>query len=249
MKRTVAVINVRMGSTRLPGKALHPIQGEPLLGHLTTRLQRARLLDEVVVATSTLAVNDEIEAFCAERRLRCHRGSEDDVLARTVGALGAAAADVGVVVYGDGPLADPAIVDDLIEAFHRADPPVDFLGNDLETSYPPGMEVEVFRAAALSDAAERCDVAATREHGTLYLRQNQARYRVRNLLAPAALRRPDLSLEVDTDADLDVINAVLAHFAPRRDFGLAEMIAFLDSRPDIAARNRDVPRRWKEFRH
>jgi spore coat polysaccharide biosynthesis protein SpsF len=243
-----AVVNVRMGSTRLPGKVLHEVCGKPLLGHLLDRLRAARRLERIVVATSTLPANDAIEAFCRERGQACFRGSEQDVLSRTLGALHSAGASTGVVVFGDGPLVDPAIVDEMVAAFLAANPRPDFLGNDLATTYPPGMEVEVFAVAALADAQAQCTDPAIREHGTLCLRQQRERYRVINVEAPPALHRPDLSLEVDAEADLPLLEAVLAHFRGREDFRLAEIIAFLDAHPQIAAVNRDVPRRWKAFR-
>jgi spore coat polysaccharide biosynthesis protein SpsF len=247
--KTVGIVNVRMGSTRLPGKALLDLCGKPLLQHLLERLRRARSLDAVTVATSTLPANDAIESFCTRFGVPCFRGPEDDVLARTLGGLQAMQATTGVIVFGDGPLVDPAIVDDMVARFRSFDPPYDFVGNDLETSYPPGMEVEVCSVAALADAERRCQDPAVREHGTLYVRRNPERYRVLNVTAPAPLRRPDLELEVDTEDDLGVMRAVLAHFGGRGDFSLAEIIEFFDAHPDIAAINRDVPRRWKVFRH
>jgi spore coat polysaccharide biosynthesis protein SpsF (cytidylyltransferase family) len=246
--KTVGIVNVRMGSTRLPGKALLDLCGKPLLQHLLERLRLARSLDAVTVATSTLPANDAIESFCARLGIPCFRGSEDDVLSRTLGGLQSMQATTGVIVFGDGPLIDPAIVDDMVARFRSFDPPYDFVGNDLETSYPPGMEVEVCSVAALADADRRCHEPEVREHGTLYVRRNPGRYRVLNVIAPAPLRRPELELEVDTEDDLGVVQAVLAHFRGRVDFALGDIIEFIDAHPDIAALNRDVPRRWKAFR-
>ena len=246
--RVVAVVNVRMGSTRLPGKALLPICGKPLLDHLLDRLGRARTLDSVVVATSTRNIDDAIAIHCSRRGVHCFRGSEEDVLSRTLGALKSADAQVGVVVFGDGPLIDPAIVDRLVETYRRADPPCDFVSNDLLTTYPPGMEVEVFAVAALADADAQCADARIREHGTLYVRRAPGRYKLLNVEAPAHLRRPELELEVDTPIDVEVIEAIVRNFDGRADFTLEEIIAFMDLRPDIAETNRSVPRRWKVFR-
>jgi spore coat polysaccharide biosynthesis protein SpsF (cytidylyltransferase family) len=244
---TAAVVNVRMESVRLPGKALRIVHGEPLLHYLLERLALARNLDHIIVATSVRAANDAIAAFCDQRGVRCFRGPEDDVLARTVGALQAVAADTGVVVYGDGPLVDPAIVDAMVDGY-AASSSYDFVGNDLTTTYPPGMEVEVFSAAAMADASRRCDDRAIREHGTLFLRRNPNLYRLLNVEAPLELRRPELEIEVDTEADLKVVAWILAHFPGRMDFTLAEVIELLDAHPEIAGFNRAVPRRWKEFR-
>jgi spore coat polysaccharide biosynthesis protein SpsF (cytidylyltransferase family) len=248
VSKVVAVVAVRMGSSRLPGKVLRVVAGKPLLGHLLDRLALARRLDSVVIATSTRAENDAIADYCAGRGVACFRGDEDDVLGRMVGALQSHGATIGVEVFGDCPLIDPAIVDRFVDAFAQAGGALDFVGNDLTTTWPPGMEVEVFAVAALADAARRCHDPAVREHGTLHIRQSPALYRLRNVEAPAEFRRPDIELEVDTAEDLAVIEQVLVHFADRRDVGLAELIAFMDKNPDVAAANRDVPRRWKEFR-
>lgn len=248
MSRAIAVINVRMGSGRLPGKALRTVAGKPVLEHLLARVRRARNLDGVVVATSTLPENDAIAAFCAAHALECFRGSEHDVLGRTLGALEAAHAEPGVVVYGDGPLIDPAIIDRFIEQYSSVTPSCDFLGNDLSTSYSPGMEVEVFSVAALADSARRCIDPAIREHGTLFIRQHPQLYRLFAVEAPAELRRPDLHLELDTEADLAVIGAILHHFGDRTDFTLAQIIEFLDRHPALGQMNRIVPRRWRAFR-
>ena len=237
-----------MESTRLPGKALRDVRGKPLLARLIDRLRLARSVDRIVVATSVRPANDAIESFCKTQQIECFRGSEDDVLGRLLGALTAARATTGVVVFGDGPLVDPAIIDHVVAEYTRATPPYQFVGNDLKTSYPPGMEVEVFSVAALADADRKCTDPKIREHGTLYLRLNPGTYRLLNIEAPAPLRRPDLALEVDTEADLQVLERVTAHFGERTDFALADIIRLLDGQPQLTAINRDVPRRWKEFR-
>lgn len=243
-----AIVNVRMESTRLPGKVLRNICGKPLLHHLLGRLAMARAVKSVVVATSTRLSNDAIAAFCAKEGFACFRGSEEDVLARTLGALQSVGAETGVVVFGDGPLIDPAIVDRVVDVYVGSKSAHDFVGNDLKTTFPPGMEVEVFSLAALADADRRCIEPAIREHGTLYLRRNPQLYRLLNVDAPPSLRRPDLELEVDTEADLRVIASILDHFPGRSDFDLSEIISLLDAHPEIAAINQTVPRRWKEFR-
>jgi spore coat polysaccharide biosynthesis protein SpsF (cytidylyltransferase family) len=246
--KIIAAVPVRMSSSRLPGKVLTEVAGKPLLGHLLDRLSRSRRLDGVVVATSIQPENDEIEAYCSSRGTSCYRGDENDVLSRLLGAYEDAGATVGVEIFGDCPLVDPLIVDSMIERYLSADPQFDFVGNDLTTTWPPGFEVEVFSIKALVDAAAACGDLAFREHGTLFIRQNPKRYRLCNVEAPAVFRRPELELEVDTIEDLNVMKAILIHFRDNPAFGLAEVIAFLDSGPRIAASNQSVARRWKEFR-
>jgi spore coat polysaccharide biosynthesis protein SpsF (cytidylyltransferase family) len=237
-----------MGSTRLPGKVMMPLGNRPLLGFLIERLRLCRTIDEVVVATSIENENDVIEEFCANEGIACFRGSEEDVLKRTLGALESVSATIGVEVFGDCPLIDPLIVDDIVTKFldHAR---YDFIGNDLKTTYPPGMEVEVFSVAALQDSDDR--VAASdpiREHGTLFIRQNPQLYKVINLEAEGKRRRPEVELEVDSREDLDVVTAIIQHFDPRIDFSLDEVLRFLDDNPEIVEINRSVHRRWKECR-
>ena len=246
--KVVGAVCVRMGSSRLPGKALHVVEGQPLLGHLLGRLRRARSLDEVVVATSTRAENDAIAAFCATLSIPCFRGDEDDVLGRLLGALQSQQAGIGVNVFGDGPLIDPAIVDTIVGKFSEAGGALDFVGNDLETTWPSGMEVEVFSVRALADADSRCSDPPIREHGTLFIRKNPSLYSLMNVEAPPELRRTDLSLEVDASEDLVVMEALLEYFRDKPDAGLLDYIRYLDGHPEVAAAGREVHRRWKEFR-
>ena len=225
-----------------------PLGNRPLLGFLIERLRLCRTIDEVVVATSIENENDVIEEFCANEGIACFRGSEEDVLKRTLGALESVSATIGVEVFGDCPLIDPLIVDDIVTKFldHAR---YHFIGNDLKTTYPPGMEVEVFSVAALQDSDDR--VAASdpiREHGILFIRQNPQLYKVINLEAEGKRRRPEVELEVDSREDLDVVTAIIQHFDPRIDFSLDEVLRFLDDNPEIVEINRSVHRRWKEFR-
>ncbi len=247
--KVVASIQVRMGSGRLPGKVMKELgQGRPLLGYLLDRLRLASVLDQIVVATSTRAENDVIEEFCQSERIPCFRGSENDVLERTVGALMSQNADIGVEVFGDCPLIDPAIVDDIVTYFLE-NPEYDFVGNDLRTTYPPGMEVEVFSIGALKDSHRRVSDPAIREHGTLFIRQNPDIYRLINLDAPSDLSRPEMELEVDTVEDLHVIKAITEHFSARQDYSLSEIIQFMDSDKRLAMINQGIPRRWREARY
>ena len=150
-------------------------------------------------------------------------------------------------MFGDGPLVDPIIVDQAIDLY-LAMPDYDFVGNDLKTTYPPGMEVEVFSIPALSESAELCKNSTIREHGTLYLRTNPDVFHLYNFEAEKSLQRPDLALEVDTFEDFQVIQKILEHFGDRVSFSLQEIIDFVDSAGDLAEVNKHIPRRWQQYR-
>ncbi len=246
MARTIAVTYVRMGSERLPGKMLREIAGKPLLGHLIDRIRRVPHIDGMVMATSVRPENDAIERLCKTEGVSCFRGSEEDVLGRVLGALEQGHAEIGVIAYGDGPLIDPALMAECLEAL-QSDTTLQLVGNDMKATYPSGMYTEAFHMSALRDTATRTDDPVMREHATLFLRKHPELYRTKNIEASGALRRPDIHLDVDTEEDFCVITAIAEHFAPRTDFTLAEILAFLDAHPTIAALNRDVPRRWTRY--
>ena len=242
----VCVTAVRMGSSRLPGKTLIDVDGRPLLGHLLDRLRASESLDELVVATTDLSEDDSIERYCKEFGVACYRGSPNDVLERITCAYLSHGADVGVIVYGDGPMIDPLIIDQAVELYLTSGS-FDFVGNDLLTTYPPGMEVEVVNIDALCRSESMCTDANVREHGTLFLRQHPDLFRIHNFEAEGGLRRPDVSLEVDTPEDLEVFDQVAKHLKTISSFSLDEIIKFVDAK-NLSELNQHVPRRWKQYR-
>ena len=236
-----------MRSGRFPGKVLAEVAGKPLLGYLLDRLELCRNLDRTIVSTTEAREDTAIEDYCQSRNIFCYRGDETDVLGRLLKSYKAVDAEIGVVVYGDGPLADPTIVDRAIDLY-LAMPDYDFVGNDLKTTFPPGMEVEVFSIRALSESAERCKSLTIREHGTLYLRTHPDAFSLYNFEAEGPLRRVELALEVDTVEDFRVIEKILEHFRNRISFSLQEIIEFLDSAGDLAEVNKHIARRWRQYR-
>ena len=236
-----------MRSSRFPGKVLAEVAGKPLLGYLLDRLELCRNLDQTIVSMTEVREDTAIEDYCQSRNIFCYRGDEHDVLGRLLKSYNAVDAEIGVVVFGDGPLVDPTIIDQAIDLY-LAMPDYDFVGNDLKTTYPPGMEVEVFSINALSESAERCKSSIIREHGTLFLRTNPDIFRLYNFEAEKSLRRADLALEVDTVEDFRVIQKILENFGDRASFSLQEIIEFVDSAGDLVEINKHVPRRWQQYR-
>lgn len=236
--RVVASIEARMGSSRLPGKVLMDIHGQPALWRLADRLRQCKFLDDVVVATSISPLDDVLADWCSERGISCFRGSEDDVLHRVVEAQKFMKSEIVVEITGDCPLTDPAIVDLGVETFlaHDADV-VTNCGQNL--SWPMGQYVQVFPLALLDEVDRTIDDAAVHEHVSLYFYEHPERYRVIELLAPNRWREPSWRMQLDYAEDLAFQNAVYAALEPKHGpyFGVEETVAFLRAHPEINSMN------------
>ncbi len=238
-RRTVAIIQARMGSSRLPGKILMPLVGKPSLERMIERVRKARGVDDVVVATTREASDDAVERWGAAAGVKIYRGSEDDVLSRVVEAARAFDAEVIVQLTGDCPLIDPGIIAQLVEFYERNR--YDYVSNVLKRSYPRGWDTQVFSREVL----ERVSAATTdphdREHVSLYIYEHPEIFSLGGIEAPPALHGPDIRICVDTDADYAVVSAVYDALYPMDpDFGAADVMKFLTSRPDILKLNSHV---------
>jgi glutamate-1-semialdehyde 2,1-aminomutase len=169
----LAIVQARMGSSRLPGKVLRPIEGKPLIERLLQRLARAQLVDRVVVATTTDARDDELAFVVRELGYSVKRGSVDDVLERfreTV--LDYPDADLIVRITGDCPLIDSEVVDLVIEHAIKSGSP--YTSNVIPPTYPDGLDVEVFTREALLSAADKATSTFDREHVTPFIQREAA---------------------------------------------------------------------------
>ena len=150
--RIVASIEARMSASRLPGKVLMDVAGEPALERLVRRLEQARTLDAIVLATTINPADDPIAAWAAERRLPCYRGSEEDVLDRVVNAHRMMASDIVVEICGDAPLLDPRVIDQAVAKFNEGE--FDVVSTTQCLTWPQGIDAQVFRLDDLASVAE-----------------------------------------------------------------------------------------------
>lgn len=234
--KTVAIVQARMGSTRLPDKVMKPIAGVPMIELLLARLGRAAELDEIIVATSEDERNQSLAAHVEKLGYRCYRGSEDDVLTRFVAAAQEAAADVVVRITGDCPLVDPELVDSAIRGFRTAG--VDYFSNTVPPSYPDGLDIEVFTRIALERAAVESNERFDHEHVTPYLRSG--RFTTAGMSYGEDLS--GLRWTVDEAADFAVVSAVFAHFAPDIHFGWRQVLDLQRSQPELFSANQQLVR-------
>lgn len=228
--KTVAIIQARMGSTRLPNKVLAEIAGQPMLGHVVRRVQQCQTVNQVVVATSVSPADDAIEQLCAEYGIACFRGSEDDVLDRYYQAAKACGAEVVVRLTGDCPLIDPEVIDLVVRAFKQGR--YDYVSNILRYTFPDGLDTEVFSFPALQQAWLEAKKPSEREHVTPYLRHS-GKFKVHNVISDVDLSPQGHRWTVDEPADLDFIRQVYRSFAPRTDFGMQEVLELLQQRPEL----------------
>jgi glutamate-1-semialdehyde 2,1-aminomutase len=230
--KTVAIVQARMGSTRLPNKVMRLIQGEPMIALLLQRLAKAKGIDQIVLATSTDPRNEPLAAFVRSLGYEVYLGSENDVLDRYYQAALLSQADTVLRITGDCPLIDPVLVDTMLEAYKAAG--VDYLANVSPATYPDGLDTEVFSFKALQEAALQTTRPYDREHVTPYLRESG------NFFVENFVNTEDLSGErwtVDEPADLAVVSAVFAHFHPQRDFSWEDVMVLRRRQPDLFAAN------------
>lgn len=247
----VATIQARVGSTRLPGKVLKKINDKPMLLYQIERVRRSRLLDDIVVATSTNPLDNAIVELCRNNGVRCFRGSENDVLSRIASAIQEFNIDIHVELFGDCPLPDAHLIDEVIGYYLKFRNTYDYVSNSIKTTYPPGQEVAVYRGSALLEAdAVVSKSDPLREHCSLNITRLNDRFRICNLEAPPYYHYPDIYLEVDTPEDLEFISLVIDNFA-RAGYGyfsLAQILDFINRNKELTDINNKVDRRWKEFR-
>ena len=237
--RVVCIIEARYRSTRLPGKVVMPVMGQPMLARMIERVSRARTLDAIVVACPDGIEDDVIEEVAFETGVFCFRGSEDDVLARVVGAARANRADVIVELTGDCPLHDPALIDKVVSDYQLGG--ADFVSNILPYTTPRGTDVRVFSTIALAEIADRSTDPADREHVSLHFWEHAERYGRRNVATEFPPHVKDYRLTVDTEDDFRLVNAIYEALYPDNPtFTLSDVIALLDARPDLRAMNEHV---------
>jgi spore coat polysaccharide biosynthesis protein SpsF (cytidylyltransferase family) len=237
-RRVVAIVQARVGSTRLPGKVLVEIGGRRMLDWVLGRLRGAATLDDVVVATSTLAEDDVLERHAREHGFEVVRGEAHDLLSRYVAAAAATDADVVVRVTSDCPFIDPALVDTVVRALLDADDSVDYVSNAIEPrTFPRGLDVEALSRRALL-AADRLDHdPLTREHVTPFLRESGV-FGVRAVTNDEDLS--SLRWTVDTEADLELVRTMAAHFQDRLTVSWRELLDAWRANPRWARINAHV---------
>jgi spore coat polysaccharide biosynthesis protein SpsF len=237
--RIVAIIQARMGSTRLPGKVLKTIAGQPLLWHIVTRLKRSRLIEDIAVATSTNPRDDAIVEFCDAHGITVVRGPEDNVLARFARAAEVLDADIVVRVSSDAPFVDADFIDHLVASMIEQSADYVLMEEGAITAHE-GVDPLTRRALdkLMMDAP---DDPAAREHVTGYFKLHPDFVKIARAAAYPALARAGARLTIDTPDDLAFVEAVHARLeAKAGEASLSDLLLLLEREPQLKSLNAHV---------
>ncbi len=218
----VAIVQARMGSTRLPGKVMKEINKKPLIGHLLDRLSRSKLINNIVVATSDNILEKPLVKYVESRGYSVFLGSEENVLERFYKASKSLSADVIVRITGDCPLVDADIVDQLINFYFKKN--VEYLSNTNPPTYPDGFDIEVFSFQSLEDAYKNASKHYDLEHVTPYIisnEKNKLNYKNSKDLS-------DLRLTVDEENDFELVKKIFSYFKDTNIFSLKDILRLQD---------------------
>ena len=253
--RVVAIIQARMSSSRLPGKVLLDITGKPMLMRVVTRTSRAKTVDQVLVATTTDASDVPVAACCDSMNVSFTRGSLNDVLDRYYQTASQAKADVVVRITADCPVIDPDLIDDCVNTLLEG--PYDFTCNRLpppfRRTFPIGLDTEVCTFSALKNAWKESNETFHREHVMPYLYEGVELKAASDQLSEGISPRgykitqlhhdPDygqMRWTVDTPEDLEFMRQLYSRFNGRDDFTWKDVLALVQSEPELAAINSAV---------
>lgn len=233
--RVLAVVQARMSSSRLPGKVLHDLGGDPVLDWVLRAAETATGVDGTVVATSTDPSDDVLVDHARRRGVEVVRGPLRDVLGRFLLAVRVHPCDAVVRLTADCPLLDPALIS-LVAAVWRADPSWEYVATTLHRSLPRGLDVELVRG----DVLEQLDVDADGHHRlhvtSLLYTEPEGRRLLGLSVSPNAA---DLRVTLDTAEDLDLLTELVRRTG-NRVVGWSELVALLRADPALAARNATV---------
>jgi len=235
--KTVAIVQARMGSTRLPGKVLRPLAGDSLIGHIARRLGKSRRIDRVVVATTVDRRDDAIEREASRHGLFCFRGSEEDVLGRYAGAARRSGAEVIVRVTADCPLIDATVVDRILESRDLSS--CDYASNTIRRTYPRGLDAEALTRSALERLDEMAQPGPAREHVTWLVHQRRGEFS--RLSVEDLTDNSDLRWTVDTEEDWRLVDRIYRDLdLARRDVPYHDVLAHARAHPEIGKLNAHV---------
>jgi spore coat polysaccharide biosynthesis protein SpsF len=234
--KVIAIVQARIGSTRLPGKVLMNIANKPMLWHVVDRLKRAKTLNMIVLATSIKEQDRILVEFAEKNGMKSFAGSEDDVLDRYLRVAEKIGADIVVRVTADNPLTDPYIIDRMVTKHIEMSADYTCV-NDL----PLGTSAEVISIDTLKRVHELGTKPHYREHVTTFIKENPKLFDMYVMDIENNLQRPELRLTVDTEEDLNLMRIIYARlYRPDRIISIDKVIDLLDKQPELRGINAHI---------
>ena len=236
--KIIAIIQARLGSTRLPGKVLLDLEGKTVLEHVVDRVRSSKFITDVVVATTIKKEDLKIVNLCSSNGTSVYCGSENDVLDRFYQAARLFQAEHIVRITSDCPLIDPIVIDEVIK-LHLAEK-ADYTSNTLKETYPDGQDTEIFTFEALKESWKNAHLTSEREHVTPYMRKNQA-FKCINLESQVDLSNKRWTL--DNPEDYEFIQIIYKNlYNKNRVFNMNEILKFINNNPEIEGINKSIVR-------
>ena len=247
MNNTIAIIQARMGSDRLPGKVLLKACGKTLLELMIERVTKAKEIDKIVIVTSNEKQDDVIVELCKKNRIAYFRGSENDVLGRYKKSADKFDAKTIVRLTGDNPITDPKIIDKVVKKFHSGN--FDFVSNfyPYPRTYPEGFSVEVFSKEILDEGYYKMQKPSDREHVTFFIWMQPKKYKIFRVDNNKDISKYRLTL--DYEEDYQVIKKIFEELYPNNpSFSMEEVILWLEKNPEIKKINSHIQpnQGWKK---
>lgn len=235
-----AIIQARTGSTRLPNKILIDIAGKPLLEHVIERVRLSRLIDKMIIATTTKERDQVILEMAQSWGIESYAGSEEDVLDRFYQAAKIYGAETIVRITPDDPFKDPEVIDTVISYYLKHKDEIDYVSNTIKPTYPEGLDVEVFSFEALEKAWKEAKNPSEREHVTPYIWNHPEIFRLANMENDEDLSH--LRWTLDTEADLKFTREIYARLYHGQVFLMKDILALLRAEPELSRINEGMAR-------
>lgn len=233
----VAIIQARLGSTRLPRKIFLPLSNIPILSHVYSRISNSKLINQIVIATTDLSGDDLIEKFCEENNINFYRGSSDDVLSRYYFAAKKFNADIILRITSDCPLIDPKIVDAIIIKLLNNN--FDYASNVLKRTFPRGYDAEVFTFQTLENAFKLAKENYEREHVTPFIYNHPELFTLFNY--ENEIDYSNYRLTIDTKEDYELLQIIFdSLYSQNNIFNLQDVIEFLQKNPKLVQINQHI---------
>lgn len=238
MKKVAIIIQARMGSKRLPRKVLKKLSGKPMLEHLIDRLKLCKETDHLMVATSKNPENAPVEILCAQLKVSCFRGAEEDVLDRYIQAAKRVEPDLIVRVTGDCPLVDPEIIDECIRNAKKWDS--DLYRAGVSGGFPRGLDCEIVKTDVLKEIYKLDKSSSSKEHVTWGIYHLPDIFKIHSFKAPASYHYPQFRLCVDEAKDFELISKIYSELYRGDPIQIKDVFKLLLSNQDLANINQDV---------